>query len=154
MSGISKHFSSFASAVSSFSGKPVTFVAATAVVVVWAISGPFFGFSETWQLVINTGTTIITFLMVFVLQNAQTRDTEAMQAKLDELILTSRAENRFVGIEKLDEGELKRLSKLLRRSAKENGENGCPPVAEARERINAELQSRQDDRSKKKAKAD
>jgi low affinity Fe/Cu permease len=82
-------------------------VAAVALVVIWAASGPFFGYSESWQLVINTGTTIITFLMVFVLQNSQNRDGKALQAKLDELILSSQAHNKFVGIEKLSEDELR-----------------------------------------------
>jgi low affinity Fe/Cu permease len=103
-------FARFASAIASASGKPVTFVAAVSLVLVWAISGPFFGYSETWQLVINTSTTIITFLMVFVLQNSQNRDGKAVQAKLDELILTSQAANKFVGIEKLDEKELRTMS--------------------------------------------
>lgn len=110
-------FDIFSSAVSSWSGKPVTFVAAVVLILVWGVSGPFFGFSETWQLVVNTGTTIITFLMVFVLQNSQNRDGEAVQAKLDELILSSQAANRFIGIEKLDEKELRKLSESLRRHA-------------------------------------
>jgi low affinity Fe/Cu permease len=103
--------------VADLSGKPFTFVAALALVLVWAVSGPFFGYSETWQLVINTTTTIITFLMVFVLQNSQNRDGKALQAKLDELILTSQAANKFVGIEKLDEGELREMSKALAEKA-------------------------------------
>ena len=107
-------FSKFASGTAKAMGKPVTFVAAVLLVLAWAVSGPFFGFSEVWQLVINTGTTIITFLMIFVLQNTQNRDSEALQAKLDELILTSKsAQNRFVGIERLSEKELKELRDLL-----------------------------------------
>lgn len=151
MSRLNKHFSAFASSVSKFSGKPVAFVAATVIVVAWAVSGPVFGFSETWQLVINTGTTIITFLMVFVLQNAQTRDTEAIQAKLDELILTSQAENRFIGIEALDEEELLHLSDLLHKAAREGGDPSGQPVAEVRERVSAELVSRREDRTAGKA---
>ncbi len=101
-----KHiFAHFAATVSEWAGKPVIFILALLSVIVWGLTGPIFDFSETWQLVINTGTTIITFLMVFLLQNAQTRDTRAIQAKLNELILTSAAENRFVGIENLDEEE-------------------------------------------------
>ncbi|MBB5537110.1 low affinity iron permease family protein [Rhizobium giardinii] len=110
-------FSRFSGSVAELTGKPATFVIAVAGIVVWAATGPFFGFSETWQLVVNTGTTIITFLMVFVLQNSQNRDGRAVQAKLDELILTSDAENRFMGIEHLDEKELKRLTLLLREAA-------------------------------------
>lgn len=113
MSNKPNFFSSFATLVADFSGKPFTFVAALALVLAWAISGPFFGYSETWQLVINTTTTIITFLMVFVLQNSQNRDGKAVQAKLDELILTSQAANKFVGIEKLEEEELREMSKTL-----------------------------------------
>jgi low affinity Fe/Cu permease len=110
-------FSKFATAVAELSGKPVTFVMAVALVLVWAASGPVFSFSETWQLVINTGTTIITFLMVFVLQNSQNRDGKALQAKLDELILTSQAQNKFVGIEKLDEKQLREMSAKLAEKA-------------------------------------
>ena len=88
------------------------------MVLVWLLTGPIFHFSDTWQLVINTGTTIITFLMVFVLQNAQTRDTRAIQAKLDEIILTSHAENRFIGIENLDEEDLKHLDRLVAKAAR------------------------------------
>jgi low affinity Fe/Cu permease len=110
-------FSRFATAVAELSGKPVTFVMAVALVLVWAASGPVFSFSETWQLVINTGTTIITFLMVFVLQNSQNRDGKALQAKLDELILTSQAQNKFVGIEKLDEKQLREMSAQLAEKA-------------------------------------
>ncbi|NKK93566.1 low affinity iron permease family protein [Rhizobium leguminosarum bv. viciae] len=117
MSNKSNFLSSFATAVADLSGKPFTFVAALALVLVWAVSGPFFGYSETWQLVINTTTTIITFLMVFVLQNSQNRDGKALQAKLDELILTSQAANKFVGIEKLEEGELREMSKTLAEKA-------------------------------------
>lgn len=117
-------FSKFATAISKATGKPITFVAAVALVVIWAISGPFFGFSEVWQLVINTSTTIITFLMIFVLQNSQNRDSEAVQAKLDELILTSRrAQNRFIGIERLEEKELKELKDFLEQRACEVGED-------------------------------
>ena len=110
---LSKYFSRFASAIADIAGKPTAFVLAVSLVVVWAISGPFFGYSETWQLIINTGTTIITFLMVFVLQNSQNRDGKALQAKLDELILSSQAKNTFVGIEKLDEAQLRQMSKRL-----------------------------------------
>lgn len=88
-------------------------MAAVLLVLVWAISGPFFNYSETWQLVINTSTTIVTFLMVFVLQNSQNRDGKALQAKPDELILASQAANRFIGIEKLDEQALKEMSAEL-----------------------------------------
>jgi low affinity Fe/Cu permease len=116
-SAASRLFSKFASAISELSGRPATFALAVALVLIWAISGPFFNFSETWQLVINTSTTIVTFLMVFVLQNSQNRDGKALQAKIDELILTSEAHNKFVGIEKLDEDEIREVSQTLTEKA-------------------------------------
>lgn len=107
-------FSKFSHSVSHLAGKPVTFAAACALIVAWAVSGPIFGFSETWQLVINTATTIITFLMVFVLQNTQDRDGEAVQAKLDELIYAVKgADNRFVQAEKLSDRDLHALREKL-----------------------------------------
>ena len=113
----SRLFSQFASTISELSGRPATIALAVGMVVVWSLSGPFFGFSETWQLVINTSTTIVTFLMVFVLQNSQNRDGKALQAKIDELILTSKAQNKFVGIEKLDEDEIREVSQALAEKA-------------------------------------
>lgn len=118
-------FSRFSSFVSEVMGKPIAFILALSVVVIWAVTGPFFGFSEVWQLVINTGTTIVTFLMIFVLQNSQNRDGKALQAKLDELILTSKgAENKFIGIEKLDEEELRELKRLIDEKAIDNEQEG------------------------------
>jgi low affinity Fe/Cu permease len=116
-------FTEFSTAVANAMGKPITFVLALAIVVIWAVTGPFFGFSDVWQLVINTSTTIITFLMIFVLQNTQNRDNEALQAKLDELILTSRAHNKFVGIEHLEEKQLNALRDLVEKLAAEGDEN-------------------------------
>jgi len=110
-------FSIFANAVADWSGKPVTFVVAFILVLAWAVTGPIFNYSETWQLVINTSTTIVTFLMVFVLQNSQNRDGKALQAKLDELILSSKASNKFVGAEKLSEEELRKMSDKLEKDA-------------------------------------
>ena len=107
-------FARFSHAVSHISGKPATFVAAVVLIAVWAVSGPLFGFSETWQLVVNTATTIITFLMVFVLQNSQNRDGDAIQAKLDELIYAlGEADNKFVGAEHLADRELHELRNKL-----------------------------------------
>ncbi|WP_426042988.1 low affinity iron permease family protein [Brevundimonas sp. TWP2-3-4b1] len=105
-----KLFVRFATLTAKIAGKPWTFIACLMIVLIWAVSGPVFKFSETWQLVINTGTTIITFLMVFLIQNTQNRDGAAMQAKLDELVYAvKKADARFVGIEHLTERELDKI---------------------------------------------
>ena len=102
-----KLFNRLANATARLTGKPLTFALCFLVILVWAVTGPIFGFSQTWQLVINTGTTIVTFLMVFLIQNTQNRDAAAMQAKLDELVYATRtARNRFIGIEHLTDTEL------------------------------------------------
>ena len=106
-------FESFANKATAFTGSSPAFIGAALIVVIWAISGPFFNFSETWQLVINTGTTIITFLMVFLIQKAQNKDSKAIQIKLNELIAASeKASNRIVDIEDLTEKELDNLHKF------------------------------------------
>src|SRR5438034_7473360 len=102
-------FSRFAKWMSQMLGHPLAFGLAVLVVIGWAVVGPLFQFSNTWQLVINTGTTIITFLMVFLIQNSQNRDAAAIQVKLDELIRASKAQNSFVGVEHLTDEELKDL---------------------------------------------
>jgi low affinity Fe/Cu permease len=106
---LTRAFSEFATATAKFVGRPFVFVACLILVIVWAASGPLFHFSDTWQLIINTGTTVLTFLVVFLIQNTQNRDNAAVQAKLDELILTGRAENRFIGIEHLTDRELEKI---------------------------------------------
>jgi low affinity Fe/Cu permease len=102
-------FSDIATAIDQLSGRPVAFAAAVSIIAVWAITGPLFRFSDTWQLIINTGTTIITFLMVFVIQNTQNRDGAAIQAKLDELIRVSAARNVLIGIETLTQDEIEEI---------------------------------------------
>jgi low affinity Fe/Cu permease len=113
-------FSHLASRAAHLAGKPLTFLIAVAAVLVWAVSGPFFGFSDTWQLVINTSTTIITFLMVFLIQNTQNRDTLALQLKLAELIISMQgAKNKLATAEDLSEEDLERLHDAYRKRAEE-----------------------------------
>src|SRR6201988_1679342 len=114
------HFSDFARALAAWTGRPVAFLAACGAGVRWAASGPLFGFSDTWQLVINTSTTIVTFLMVFLIQHTQNRDTLALQLKLAELIIAVRkAENQVATIEDLSEEELEALHEQYRVRAEE-----------------------------------
>jgi low affinity Fe/Cu permease len=121
----SSKFETFASAVSKAAGSTPAFIGAFTIVVVWAVSGPFFNYSETWQLVINTGTTIITFLMVFLIQKAQNKDSLAIQLKLNELVASSEyASNRLVDIEDMTESEMEVVKKYYQKlsdlSQKEN----------------------------------
>lgn len=103
-------FTTTANRIAGFIGNPLAFALAVAAVVVWGLTGPLFGYSDTWQLVINTSTTIVTFLIVFLIQNSQNRDAAAIQAKLDELIrATTDARNRFIGIEHLTERQLRAI---------------------------------------------
>ena len=102
------------------SGQPFTFIAAAGAIVVWAMLGPVFDFSDTWQLVINTGTTIVTFLMVFLIQSTQNRDSEAMQVKLDEIIRAiGNAKNELLDLEELEEPDLRRIRKIYAELARE-----------------------------------
>jgi low affinity Fe/Cu permease len=128
-------FSRFSHHIARAAGRPVTFTAACLLILLWAVAGPVFHFSETWQLVVNTATTIVTFLMVFVLQNSQNRDGEALQAKLDELIVAVReADDRFVGAEQLSDKELKHLRKVLTEqvASQEPNVTEPPPVSAIR----------------------
>ena len=126
----SRTFTDFASKVARATGKPATFAASLLLILAWAVTGPLFHYSDTWQLIINTGTTIVTFLMVFLIQNTQNRDGAAIQAKLDEIIRASAAQNRFIGIEDLTEEELV----ALRQQCAARGK--VPKLDQAREAAN------------------
>ena len=132
--GLSKIFDTFSSKVTKVTGKPVSFLIAFAIIIIWAVSGPIFGFSDTWQLVINTGTTIITFLMVFVIQQSQNKDTIALQLKLNELIASTQgASNRLIDVEDLTPDELEALKKFyvkLSTLAKKENDLSCTHTIE------------------------
>jgi low affinity Fe/Cu permease len=107
---LNRIFARAANAVAYATGRPITFIVCCLAVIVWGATGPTFHYSDTWQLVINTGTTIVTFLMVFLIQNTQNRESAALHAKLDEVIRAlEKAENRFIGLEQRDEGEISEL---------------------------------------------
>ncbi|MEA3045388.1 MAG: hypothetical protein QOH47_3226 [Sphingomonadales bacterium] len=109
-------FTWFAGRISSYAGQPLAFVVAFGLIVVWAVTGPIFQYSDTWQLVINTTTTIVTFLMVFLIQNSQNRDAAAMQAKLDELLrAVGKARAAFIGIEHLTDAEIEKIRDAIER---------------------------------------
>jgi len=131
-------FTRFAGLISFAAGQPLAFVLAFATILVWAVTGPMFGFSDTWQLVINTGTTIVTFLMVFLIQNSTNRDAAAMQAKLDELIrAVAKARGAFIGIEHLSEKEVEAIRRAL-----ENETGSKKDKAEAHETLENLLRRR------------
>ena len=112
-------FAKFAKFASHWTGRPAAFLIAVAVIIAWAVTGPLFNFSDTWQLVINTGTTIVTFLMVFLIQNTQNRDAAAMQAKLDELLrAVGKARDQFIGVEHLTEREIEMIRRALEREVR------------------------------------
>ena len=111
-------FTRIATLIATAAGQPVTFLLALGIVVVWAVSGPMFHYSDTWQLVINTGTTIVTFLMVFLIQNSQNRDGAAMQAKLDEILRAIKeARSEFIGIEHLTDVQIEEIRTALEAEA-------------------------------------
>jgi len=115
-----KFFNICATRISTAAGQPLTFAAAVGLIVLWAVTGPMFDYSDTWQLVINTGTTIVTFLMVFLIQNSQNRDAAAMQAKLDELLrAVDKDREQFIGIEHLTDHQIELVRSALERYAKQ-----------------------------------
>ena len=136
---MSERFAALANKAATLAGNYVTFLLALGIVLLWAIAGPLFGFSETWQLVINTGTTIVTFLMVFLIQNTQNRDTQAMHIKLDEIIrATKGTHNAILDMEDMDEDELARqharylaLAEQAREVLKRGGQDVDTPPVEA-----------------------
>jgi low affinity Fe/Cu permease len=114
-------FTRIASRISALSGQPGTFILALAVIAVWAVTGPLFAWSDTWQLVVNTGTTIVTFLMVFLIQNTQNRDSAAIQAKLDELLRAIEgARGQFIGIEHLTDKQIELIRSALEREVQDD----------------------------------
>ncbi len=130
----SRAFTRFADKVSKVAGKPLTFLISVSVIFVWAVTGPLFHYSDAWQLVINTGTTIVTFLMVFLIQNSQNRDAAAMQAKLDELIRAlDDARGQFIGIEHLTDREISKIRADL--EAERDEDEGKPPPRQSVERL-------------------
>jgi low affinity Fe/Cu permease len=109
-------FTRIATMISTAAGQPLAFLLAVGVIIVWGVTGPLFHFSDTWQLVVNTGTTIVTFLMVFLIQNSQNRDAAAMQAKLDELLrAVDKAREKFIGIEHLTDQQIELVRSALER---------------------------------------
>jgi len=118
-----KFFNLCATRISTAAGQPLTFITAMLIILVWAVSGPVFHYSDTWQLIINTGTTIVTFLMVFLIQNSQNRDAAAMQAKLDELLrAVDKAREKFIGIEHLTDQQIELVRSALERYARDAGD--------------------------------
>jgi low affinity Fe/Cu permease len=130
---LSRRFTTFAEHVAHATGKPITVALCVIVVLLWAVTGPFFRFSGAWQLVINTGTTIVTFLMVFLILNTQRRNGAAIQTKLDELIRARAAQNKYIGSEQLTEEELDKLRKHCEARAKKL--KGAKQAADAAEKI-------------------
>jgi low affinity Fe/Cu permease len=129
-------FTWFAGRMSALVGQPLAFVAAFALIVLWAATGPIFAYSDTWQLVINTTTTIVTFLMVFLIQNSQNRDAAAMQAKLDELLrAVATARPQFIGIEHLTDHEIERIRSALEAEARARDSSEGPAAHETLERL-------------------
>ncbi len=131
-------FTAIASRIAAFAGQPASFIIALALIAIWGVTGPIFNYSDTWQLVINTATTIVTFLMVFLIQNSQNRDAAAIQAKLDELIrAVEGAREEFIGIEHLTDAEVEEIRRKL-----EEGVAALPPGLRATETVDRLLSRR------------
>ena len=129
-------FTAVASRIAFFAGQPAAFVIAVALIVIWGVTGPIFGYSDTWQLVVNTATTIITFLMVFLIQNSQNRDGAAMQAKLDELLrAVEAARNEFIGIEHLTDQEIEKIRDALEKECEARADDGDDSTPDTIERL-------------------
>ena len=153
--GFDAQFARFASRVASWAGRPTSVAGAIIIVVIWAVSGPFFGFSDFWQLTINTGTTIVTFLMVFIIQNSQNRDSRAVQIKLDELIrATTQAHNSLLDLEELTEADLEKFRKhycRLAQHARKHGFDSGEMLAELEAEEKAlELKRRKEERVRRR----
>ena len=138
-----------ANKITQFTGSSYAFIIAVFMILVWAVTGPFFDFSETWQLVINTGTTIITFLMVFIIQKSQNKESKAIQLKLNELIASAKgASNRLVNIEDLDEMELDQLHALYRKLSemqlKLDNKQGSESIEKAIEKLDDKVEDIED----------
>ena len=152
-SPVSTFFNRFSNIVTIATGKPGAFIIACLVIIVWAVTGPIFGFSDTWQLVINTGTTIITFLMVFVIQHSQNKDTLAIQLKLNELIAANAdASNRLVAIEELTDEELEVIKRfythLAQTAKKESDVFATHSLDEAQQNTNSKSKAKSSKKSK------
>ena len=153
--GFDVRFARFASHVASWAGRPAAVIAAGLVIIIWAVTGPLFGFSDFWQLTINTGTTIVTFLMVFVIQNSQNRDSRAIQIKLDELIrATTHAHNSLLDLEELTEADLEKFREhycRLAHHARKHGIELGDMIAELEAEEKAiELKRRQSERAERR----
>lgn len=142
-SSFSLFFNKFSTIITKATGSPYAFITAIVIVVVWGITGPLFHFSDTWQLVINTGTTIVTFLMVFIIQHSQNKDTIALQLKLNELIAASRASNKLISVEDLTDEELEVMKKFythLSAVTKSEKQNKVHSLEEERKKIEKDLE--------------
>lgn len=142
-----KWFTNFSNQAAKAVGHPAAFMIALTVVLLWSVSGPVFGFSDTWQLVINTGTTIVTFLMVFLIQNTQNRDTEAIHLKLDELIRSHRpAKNSYISLEDLSIEEMDKLKEAFDKVKKD-----CKEIEVVEEVAKANVKKIEEEKRKRKA---